>query len=172
MLACTKAVSIKWGNSNFARTVWRFWLTACKYFSTTDDSNAFFEQCNVRVVLVVCRFSNHKCRHGKVYAARCKATHKKTVQVIIISNYVPTRCNKCIPMFVMGFIVLVSSRRNTLSQYGEGRNISVSRLRYSANHNAPDSWPISARKFITWMHSKSLWIKASAKCINVNANTM
>ncbi len=25
MLACTKTVSIKWGNSNFARTVWRFW---------------------------------------------------------------------------------------------------------------------------------------------------
>ncbi len=24
MQACTKAVSIKWGNSNFARTVWRF----------------------------------------------------------------------------------------------------------------------------------------------------
>ncbi len=47
-------------------------------------------------------------------------------------------------MFIMGFIVLVSSRRDTPSQYGEGRNISVSRLRYSANHNAPDSWPIRA----------------------------
>ncbi len=23
--------TIKWGNSNIARTVWRFWLTACKY---------------------------------------------------------------------------------------------------------------------------------------------
>ncbi len=45
----------------------------------------------------------------------------------------------------MGFIVLVSSRRDTASQYGEGRNISISRLRYSANHNAPDSWPIRAR---------------------------
>ncbi len=31
------------------------------------------------------------------------------------------------------------------SQYGEGRNISISRLRYSANHNASDSWPIRAR---------------------------
>ncbi len=31
------------------------------------------------------------------------------------------------------------------SQYGEGRNISVSRLRDSANHNAPDNWPIRAR---------------------------
>ncbi len=29
--------------------------------------------------------------------------------------------------------------------YGEGRNISVTRLRYSANHNALDSWPIRAR---------------------------
>ncbi len=36
------------------------------------------------------------------------------------------------------------SRRETPSQYGEGRNISVSRLRYSANHNAQDSWPIRA----------------------------
>ncbi len=44
----------------------------------------------------------------------------------------------------MGFIVFVSSRRDTASQYGEGRNISVTRLRYSANHNAPGSWPIRA----------------------------
>ncbi len=79
---CTKAVSIKWGNSNFARTVWRFWLTACKYVFlfkefATDDSNASFEQ--FRVVLVVCHFSDHKCRHGNVYAARCNVTCKKTV---------------------------------------------------------------------------------------------
>ncbi len=48
--------------------------------------------------------------------------------------------------FVMGFIVFrVSSRREMPSQYGKGRNISVSRLRYSANHNALDSWPIRAR---------------------------
>ncbi len=44
----------------------------------------------------------------------------------------------------MGFIVLVSSRQDTASQYGEGHNISVTRLRYSANHNALDSWPIRA----------------------------
>ncbi len=44
----------------------------------------------------------------------------------------------------MGFIVFVSLRRDTASQYGEGRNNSVTRLRYSANHNAPDSWPIRA----------------------------
>ncbi len=44
----------------------------------------------------------------------------------------------------MGFIVLVSSRRDTASQYGKRRNISVTRLRYSANHNALDSWPIRA----------------------------
>ncbi len=42
-------------------------------------------------------------------------------------------------LFIMGFIVLVSSGH--ASQYA---NISVSRLRYSANHNAPDSWPIRA----------------------------
>ncbi len=70
---CTKAVSIKWGNSNFARTVWRFCLTACKYVFlfkefATDYSNASFEQC--RVVLVVCRFSDHKCRHGNVYSKK------------------------------------------------------------------------------------------------------
>ncbi len=45
----------------------------------------------------------------------------------------------------MDFIVFVSSRRDTASQYGKGRNISVSHLRFSANHNAPDSWPIRAR---------------------------
>ncbi len=54
MLACTKAVSIKWGNFNFARTVWRFRFTACKYVSATDDSNPSFELC--REVLVVCLF--------------------------------------------------------------------------------------------------------------------
>ncbi len=43
----------------------------------------------------------------------------------------------------MAFIVFVSSRRDTASQFGKGRNISVSRLLYSANHNALDSWPIS-----------------------------
>ncbi len=31
------------------------------------------------------------------------------------------------------------------SKYGQGRNISVTRLRYSANHNALDSWPIRAQ---------------------------
>ncbi len=66
---CSKAVTIKWGNSNFARIVWCF----CKYVFlfkefSTNDSNASFELC--RVVLIVCRFSNHKCRHGNVYAAR------------------------------------------------------------------------------------------------------
>ncbi len=176
---CTKAVSIKRGNSNFARTVWHFWLTVCKYvflstFSNpgilakicllasdhhglliipihwlasllcllstsklvwighpgaiwlpsshpcgcctlvvveeipphivkcfeclekryinqlimivilllikefaTDYSNVSFELC--RVVLVVCRFSDHKCRHGIVYATQCNATCKKRV---------------------------------------------------------------------------------------------
>ncbi len=48
-------------------------------------------------------------------------------------------------LFIMGFIVFVSSRLDMASQYGEGRNISVSRLRCSANHNALDSWPIRAR---------------------------
>uniref|UniRef100_A0A671SER8 Tyrosine-protein kinase n=1 Tax=Sinocyclocheilus anshuiensis TaxID=1608454 RepID=A0A671SER8_9TELE len=33
--------------------------------------------------------------------------------------------------------------RYTASQYSKGRNISVTRLKYSANHNALDSWPIS-----------------------------
>ncbi len=47
--------------------------------------------------------------------------------------------------FIMGFIVFVSSRRDTTSQYGKGRNIFVSRLRYPANHNALNSWSIRAR---------------------------
>ncbi len=46
--------------------------------------------------------------------------------------------------FIMGLIVFVSSRRDMTSQYGEGRNISVSSLRYSVNHKALDSWPIRA----------------------------
>ncbi len=45
--------------------------------------------------------------------------------------------------YVMGFIVFVSSHLDK-SQYGEVRNISVTRLKYSANHNALDSWPIRA----------------------------
>ncbi len=44
----------------------------------------------------------------------------------------------------MGFIIFVLSRRDKESQHGKGRNISVTRLRYSANHNALDSWPIRA----------------------------
>ncbi len=47
--------------------------------------------------------------------------------------------------FVMGSIVLVMSRRETPPQYVEGHNISVTRLRYLANHNALDSWPIRVR---------------------------
>ncbi len=46
--------------------------------------------------------------------------------------------------FIMGFIVLVSSCWDTASQHGKGCNIFVSRLRYSANHNALYSWPIRA----------------------------
>ncbi len=32
----------------------------------------------------------------------------------------------------------------SVSKYGEGRNISVTRLSYVANHNTLDSWPIRA----------------------------
>ncbi len=46
--------------------------------------------------------------------------------------------------FIVGFIVLVSLCRDMASQHGKGRNISVTRLRYSANHNVLDSWPIRA----------------------------
>ncbi len=80
-------------------------------------------------MLAVCRFSNHKCRHGNVYAARC-----------MMSPLDATNAS-----FIMGFIVFVSPHQDTVSQYGEGSNISVSCLRYSANHNALDSWPIRAR---------------------------
>ncbi len=34
------------------------------------------------------------------------------------------------------FIVFVSSRRDTASQYGKGCNISLTHLNYSTNHNA------------------------------------
>ncbi len=46
--------------------------------------------------------------------------------------------------FIVGFIVFVSLRRDMASQHGKGRNISVTRLSYSASHNALDSWPIRA----------------------------
>ncbi len=46
--------------------------------------------------------------------------------------------------FIVGFIVLVSSRRDTALQHGKGRKISVTCLWYSANHNALDCWPIRA----------------------------
>ncbi len=49
------------------------------------------------------------------------------------------------PHLWMGFIDYVSSHRDTASQYSEGRNISISRLRYTAIQNALDSWPIRAR---------------------------
>ncbi len=46
--------------------------------------------------------------------------------------------------FIVGFIVLVSLCRDMASQHGKGHNISVTRVRYSANHNVLDSWPIRA----------------------------
>ncbi len=96
-------------------------LTHCKYVSTDWRFDPSFEPCRV-----VSRFSDHKCRHGNV-------------EVIIIS-YVPAGCNTN-ASFEIGFIVL-----DTASQYSEGRDISISRLRYSANHNALDSCPIRARR--------------------------
>ncbi len=65
--------TIKWSNSNVARTVWCFWLSACKYVSifkefATDYSNASFEQC--RVVLVW-HFYDHKCRRGVKPETHC-----------------------------------------------------------------------------------------------------
>ncbi len=48
-------------------------------------------------------------------------------------------------LFLMGFIVFVSSLRDTASHYGKGHNISITRSKYSVNHNALDIWPIRAR---------------------------
>ncbi len=64
--------TIKWGNSNITRTV-------CKYVSIFKElanvySNASFEHC--RVTFVVCRFSDHKCRHSNVSTARYNAQYK------------------------------------------------------------------------------------------------
>uniref|UniRef100_A0A9J7XCS5 Diaphanous-related formin 3 n=1 Tax=Cyprinus carpio carpio TaxID=630221 RepID=A0A9J7XCS5_CYPCA len=55
----------------------------------------------------------------------------------------------------MGFIGFVSSQENTASQYGKEHNISITRLRNSANHNALDSWPISVHPdffFFSYMY--------------------
>ncbi len=46
--------------------------------------------------------------------------------------------------FIVGFIFLVSTRQDTASRHGKGYNMSDTRLIYSANHNALDSWPIRA----------------------------
>ncbi len=138
---CSKAVSIKWGNSNVTWAVWCFWLTACKYVFifkefATDYSNLNIEQC--RVVLVVRRSSEYKCRHGNVDAAWCNAMRKKTVKAIVISNYVPTGCKKSLIYNRFYCFCLIAT-----SHYSKGRNIFVTCLRYSANRNALDSWPIS-----------------------------
>uniref|UniRef100_A0A672S5X6 Myosin VIIA n=1 Tax=Sinocyclocheilus grahami TaxID=75366 RepID=A0A672S5X6_SINGR len=51
--------------------------TVSKFFIfkgfATDDSNASFEQC--RVALVVCHFSDHKCRHGFMFTCPLKREH-------------------------------------------------------------------------------------------------
>ncbi len=116
--------TIKWGHFNVARTVWCFWLAACKYVSifkefATDNSN---EQC--RKVLVWF-FYDHKCRHSVMFRWR----GAKTVWVIIISNYVLTEGNTC--LVYSGF------------RAGTRHHNMVRGLRYSA-HNALDSWPIIA----------------------------
>ncbi len=106
---CTKAVSIKWGNSNFARTVWSFLLTACKYDFVFKEfatyySNTNFEQCRVVTLLVVCRLSDHKCRHG-VRFMRCDATHEK--DSLSHSNQYMFPLDAANPAsFVIGFISL------------------------------------------------------------------
>ncbi len=81
--------TIKRDNSNVARTVWCFWLTACKYVSilkefATDYSNASSEQCGV---VLVWRFCNHKCRHGVMF------TQRNATQRVISKN--TTSLNSC-----------------------------------------------------------------------------
>ncbi len=72
----------------------------------------------------------------------------------------------------MGFIVIVSSRRDTASQYGEGRNISVSRLRYSANHNALDSWPIRALlRTMSFVKNNVQYVENNVFFFNLKANS-
>ncbi len=94
------------------------------------------------VVLVVCNFSYHKCRHGNICSDAMQHVKRqyKSLPSVIMSPLDATNAS-----FIMCFIVFVSPFRDTASQYGKGRNISVSRLRFSANHNALDSWPIRAR---------------------------
>ncbi len=59
-------------------------------------------------------------------------------------NYVSTGCNKW--LVYNGFYCFSRvTPGHAITIQGKGRNISVSRLRHSANHNAPYSWPIRAR---------------------------
>ncbi len=59
----------------------------------------------------VFNFSDHKFRHRNVYAARYNAMCKKTLEVIIISNYVLAGCNKC--LVYNGFYCFVLSCQDT-----------------------------------------------------------
>ncbi len=106
-----------------------------------------------------------------IYLIFCCLTARVKVCIHLenfISNYVLTGCKKC--LFIMGFIVFVSSCRDTASQYGEGCNISVTRLRYSANHNTLHSWPIRAcltsqnDELCNANNSPSLLIISSVQC--------
>ncbi len=118
-----------------------FWLTACNYVflfkeCATDDSLT-------GVLSSVSPITNADV----VIFTQCDATwhvkrqYYKSLQSVIMSPLDATKAS-----FIMGFIVFVSSHRDTAPQYGEERNVSVSRLRHSANHNGSlESWPIRAR---------------------------
>ncbi len=69
----------------------------------------------------------------------------KNKKLLITKKVIMSPLDATNASFIIDFIVFVLSCQDTASQYGKGRNISVSRLRYSANHNALDSWPIRAR---------------------------
>ncbi len=57
----------------------------------------------------------------------------------------------------MGFS-LVAPHRDMASQHGKGRNIYVTLLRYSANHNTMDSWPIRAHLYFRMMSFVKIYV--------------
>ncbi len=88
--------------------------------------------------MLVWRFYDHKCRHGVMFRRRGALQRVKRPYESLLT------LNETNALFIVGLIVLVSSCRDVASQHSKGRNFSVTRLRYSANHNALDSWPIRA----------------------------
>ncbi len=86
---CTKAVFIKCGNSNFARTVWRFWITACKYvflFKWKVLHNIHISRCQYEVHIIVVSVS--KTNKTVNFPLKKKVLHLKVSYDVAKNNII------------------------------------------------------------------------------------